>query len=484
MANYNKEFFHIKYLDLYSYTSNLSGIYFDWSIFHLIFRYTQNSRWYLRVLCNDQKSILTPSSLVDTKSWSMTRDNIVHDFDSVVEEFGNACYHHDENENVQYVLEFISMLVIGSIGMIGNTVAIIIFSRMKQQLKFHRLMITLFLFDNLFITLSFVILSFPHVSDGYKYGDIYCRMLPIITPLQYIALTGSIYCTMAISVERYLVVCHPFLTLSRRWSSKLYILPIIAFSILYNIPRFFELKVEKVAGGNVRAEDPSLKNKPASGPMYSIEYTKLRVDFYYESIYRGWINLFLTAIVPFAVLITLNVLIWRTLKTLLSTRNRQSVVGTFGSPGSLMAQSSYQPNEEPTCIPVPVSPRLVTRDNEIMLAKVSVVIVIFFIICHSVRWIPIVYGIVYNHYITDDNFNLPQWIEICKNVSGFLTVMNSSVNFYIYAITHFQVERNLSLRIGFDNCYLCKDSQPYERGADSCTAIPLVHRNGSRPMTP
>ena len=169
----------------------------------------------------------------------MTQDNIVHELDSVEEEFGNACYHHDENENVQYVLEFISMLVIGSIGMIGNTVAIIIFSRMKQQLKFHRLMITLFLFDNLFITLSFVILSFPHVSDGYKYGDIYCRMLPIITPLQHIALTGAIYCTIAISIERYLVVCHPFLTLSRRWSSKLYILPIIAFSFLYNFPRFF-----------------------------------------------------------------------------------------------------------------------------------------------------------------------------------------------------------------------------------------------------
>ena len=395
------------------------------------------------------------------------------------EEPGNACYHHNQNahEDVQYILEFIAMIVVGAIGIIGNTIAVFVFSTMKQQLKFHRLMIMLFLFDNLFILLSFIILSFPHMSKEYKYGDLYCNLLPIVTPLKHIALTGSIYSTMAISIERYLVVCHPFLTLSRRWSAKLYILPIIAFSIIYNIPRFFELKVEKMVEGKVRGES-NLIDKPDPGPMYSIEWTTLRVDLYYNSIYRGWLNLFLTAIIPFIVLITLNVLIFKNLKQLLSTRNRQSVVGTFGSPGSLMSQSSLHPDQEPACIPVPVSPKLVTKDNEILLAKVSVIIVMIFIMCHSLRWIPITYGIVYNHFILDQNFEKPQWIEILNNVSGFLTVMCSSINFFIYVATHFHVLP----RTGLAKCLFCRNDGHSELfDGHTSNAIPLVQRNGTSP---
>ena len=288
---------------------------------------------------------------------------------------------------------------------------------MQQRLKFHCLMIMIFLFDNSYIILNLMILSFPYISDDYKYGDAYCHMLPIVTPLQHISLTGSIYSTMAISIERYLVVCHPFITLSNRWSSKRYIIPIIAFSILYNIPRFFELEVVEMAAGVPR--DPQ---ETTPKPDYSLEYTPMRVNYYYNSIYRGWLNLFVTAIIPFVVLITLNVLIFKTLKKILRTRNRTSVIGTFGHPGSLMAQSSISPDEEPACIPVPVSPKEVTRENEILLAKVSVIIVIFFIICHSVRWIPIIYGIVFNHYIIENDFYFPEWIQVCKNVSGILTI--------------------------------------------------------------
>ena len=59
---------------------------------------------------------------------------------------------------------------------------------------------------------------------------------------QKIGLTGSIYFTMAITVERYLTVCHPFYKLSHEWPAKYYIIPIFTFSFVYNIPKFFELK--------------------------------------------------------------------------------------------------------------------------------------------------------------------------------------------------------------------------------------------------
>ncbi len=52
---------------------------------------------------------------------------------------------------------------------------------------------------------------------------------------------------MAITVERYVTVCHPFFRVAHNWPAKAMVFPIVAFAILYNIPKFFELRT-KVPG--------------------------------------------------------------------------------------------------------------------------------------------------------------------------------------------------------------------------------------------
>merc|ERR1712061_396168 len=54
-------------------------------------------------------------------------------------------------------------------------------------------------------------------------------------------MTGSLYCQIGFTIERYLVVCHPFYTVAKQWSVKRYIIPLVTFSIFYNLPKFFEL---------------------------------------------------------------------------------------------------------------------------------------------------------------------------------------------------------------------------------------------------
>ena len=53
---------------------------------------------------------------------------------------------------------------------------------------------------------------------------------------------------MAVAIERYITVCHPFFKLSHNWSPKKYIIPILIFSVAYNIPKFGELEVIPFAG--------------------------------------------------------------------------------------------------------------------------------------------------------------------------------------------------------------------------------------------
>ena len=87
-------------------------------------------------------------------------------------------------------------------------------------------------------------------------------------------MTGSIYSTLAITVERYLTVCHPFYTVSHRWTAKHYVAPIVAFSFLYNLPKFFELYT------SVATNDDNVTSTT------SIEPTSLRVNDYYIQVWR------------------------------------------------------------------------------------------------------------------------------------------------------------------------------------------------------
>merc|ERR1712131_90129 len=59
-------------------------------------------------------------------------------------------------------------------------------------------------------------------------------VLFILKPFKLIAFVGSIYATVAISVERYLGICHP--TLECRNQSRMYIVPVFLISTAVNIP--------------------------------------------------------------------------------------------------------------------------------------------------------------------------------------------------------------------------------------------------------
>ena len=43
----------------------------------------------------------------------------------------------------------------------------------------------------------------------------YAYLVPVMLPMVQVGLTGSIYLTVAISIERYTIVVHPFFKVSR-----------------------------------------------------------------------------------------------------------------------------------------------------------------------------------------------------------------------------------------------------------------------------
>ena len=72
----------------------------------------------------------------------------------------------EEELVTEFVFEVILLSVISLFGFIGNISAIILFTTMKRQLKFHRLMMMLSAFDLIYVALSFVLFALPRVSIG------------------------------------------------------------------------------------------------------------------------------------------------------------------------------------------------------------------------------------------------------------------------------------------------------------------------------
>ena len=236
------------------------------------------------------------------------------------------------------VFEVILLLIVGLIGIIGNVLLTKSFLKIEEKLNFHLLMMTLAVYDTIYITLCALVFSIPEVFEDYRNNGNLLLIVPTALPIIQIALTGSVYCTVAISLERYLTVCHPFYLASKRWSAKRYIIPIIVFSLLYNASRFFELRtncnlsnyqemqnttiyqnrngkkdmasitdelenqtlgsvLEKTESINISFTEKSIL-KHNTNPSCKIELTSLRKNQYYYSIYIIGLNFVFNGLIP------------------------------------------------------------------------------------------------------------------------------------------------------------------------------------------
>ena len=76
--------------------------------------------------------------------------------------------------------------------------------------NFHQLMIALSCFDLLYVAMSIMIFSIPTIFPTIWSSTIYLYVITICLPIAQVGMSGSIYLTVAIAVERYSTVCHPF----------------------------------------------------------------------------------------------------------------------------------------------------------------------------------------------------------------------------------------------------------------------------------
>ena len=177
----------------------------------------------------------------------------------------------------------ILLSIVGCLGLLGNTATIIVLGQptMRQNV-FNNLLFSLACFDIVFI------ISYGTV---FSYKSVACYPLnPLIEnvgfPFIKVGFLGSLYMTVAISLERYLGICHStFIWRRKAW---IYIVPVMLISVGFTVPIFIESSYFFINGS---------LSMTAKG-IWSNHSTENDWDF--------WFAVFLNTIIPMTSILLLN----------------------------------------------------------------------------------------------------------------------------------------------------------------------------------
>ena len=146
-------------------------------------------------------------------------------------------------------IEGVLQTITAIFGIFGNIMASIIVTRKDMRNSFNLLLVSLACFDSTYLVGS--ILESVRKCFGFSSG-LHVILFPyLLYPLNQIAISGSIFMTVAIAWERYIAVHYPLdynqamndSNVNRKRLLK-YVGPVLLIAIIFNLGKFFEGTVE------------------------------------------------------------------------------------------------------------------------------------------------------------------------------------------------------------------------------------------------
>ena len=327
-----------------------------------------------------------------------------------------------QDKPIDILIGGVVQVTIAVVGILLNVVFCYVLSRKEMRSMFNFLLIALAIFDNLFL-LSQILESF---RDHFKMAtQTHIVLFPkILYPFKVIVFCSSIYMVVAISVERYIAVTRPIrLHLRLRNNRKeqikrfmKYVLPVFIFSVIISLPKFFETK--------------TVSNDETE--LLSLETTTLRHYPNYIIYYLGTFRLIITVIIPFAVILYLNVVTYTTIRK----RRQDRIVVNQQNMNAI--RTSDRENDNPIVPRMHSTSMEKEKASEETLSFIFLTISLLFLICHLPRSIFYFHeAIVAKKHLACvlagyKDFSI--WQIQMHYLSGIFLTINSSLNSAIYCL--------------------------------------------------
>ena len=311
-------------------------------------------------------------------------------------------------------LKIVGNLPIGLMGLILNILAMVVLHTPKMWCNFfNRLLTCLAAYDSAYLVCSISEILREHLRLSIQQY----LFVTIFYPIRSMAMFCSISTTIALALERYQALTSPAKH-QRRQTTQLcrrlfnYMGPVILFSIIYNIPRFFDLHVEeKVTCSNSTATN--IINTIVTGDItncttqYKIVPTVLRLNYQYVFWYINILNILITCVLPITILIFLNCRIYSSMNKFI-----------LRQPSTASVRSTRSKNSE-------------TKKTFILLS-----IVIMFVLCHTMRIVLNIDEFLHLEQITENRrkgcYGVKFSTLVAVPISALLLLFNASANFFLY----------------------------------------------------
>lgn len=299
----------------------------------------------------------------------------------------STCYYALEIDTELTLFEFwisgVLMNIISLLGILGNILSMVILSRPQMRSSINYLLIGLARCDTIVILTSMLLFGIPAIYPYtgylfYYYYVIHPVISPVVYPLAMTAQTASVYLTLTVTLERYVAVCHPLRAraLCTYGRARIYVIAILIFSLIYNLPRFWEVSI-------------SAFDTPGYEGAYCLSASNLRTHDLYIRVYVHWMYTVFIYLLPFSSISFFNTMIYQQVRK--ANRERQRLSRS--------------------------------EKREIGLATMLICVVVVFLLCNLLAMVNNIMEAVYskiNDYLV--------------KTSNLLVTINSSVNFIIYVI--------------------------------------------------
>ena len=301
--------------------------------------------------------------------------------------------------------------VVCLVGVGGNCVSFAIFQKMSVKSSTIYLFQALSIIDNVLLICMFPIFFFENFLKYTKLFTSYfdCGYLfigrMIFYPFSNISQLATVWVTVLVALNRYIAVCKPYQTtnLTSVPKTKVLLIIVLIFSVLYNLPLYFESSIVRIQFKEIKSSKLNLTNRsfllenslPDNQTCFCLSLSKFyHQDFYVHGYYSISYTIFFLTI-PLSILAILNSLLIIQLKKL---SKRKAEMQTLRQ----------------------------QQDNNITL--VLIVVVLVFIVCQTPALINrILWSVLSNEMRMCLGFQF-----YFSKISNMMISVNSAANFFIY----------------------------------------------------
>ena len=302
---------------------------------------------------------------------------------------------------------FIIDCIVCAIGLIGNTLSLVVLHKSTGGNVGTYLLEALALTDNLFLAIvacsdaCHIISIYHNLSVQY-----FVALQTYVMPLGHITNMCTVWMIAIVAGNRYIAVCRPTDAprLCTKYNVQLEILIMAGAVCVYNIPRFFEFRI--VVHNVTRVDRNNMTlwlEEPDNVGISSI--------YMYNILYLNVCYVMFVFLLPLAIIIYFNVHLMRGLKV---AQIRRSTM------------TSHSSNDE----------------NNITL--VMIVIIVAFIVCQTPASINHILFYVIGHVVTSTCTPYTIYFKM----SNLFVIINSSLNFFIYCLFRKQFQHELCKLFG------------------------------------